>query len=108
MERILRCFWLLLAVLLVRVSAAEAACSSYGVDYSNGGAYYIDGSSNQYFSFITVFQGLGSRRISCEHDKLLMTRLQVAIRRASTQSLSGPMTTSMPARPSTPSRLAPR
>ncbi len=32
-------------------------CVSYGVDYANGGAYYIDGSSNQYFSFITVFQG---------------------------------------------------
>ena len=34
-----------------------AQCSSYGVDYANNGAYYIDGGSNQYFSFITVFQG---------------------------------------------------
>ncbi len=36
----------------------RADCASYGVDSSNGGAYYIDGSSNQYFSFITVFQGM--------------------------------------------------
>ncbi len=36
---------------------ARADCVSYGVDYSNGGAYYIDGTSNQYFSFVTVFQG---------------------------------------------------
>lgn len=49
--------WLGLGLLLGRVWAAEAACSSYGVDYSNGGAYLIDASSNQYFSFITVFQG---------------------------------------------------
>jgi hypothetical protein len=57
MEKVFRCCFVLLALLLVRVGATEAACSSYGVDYSNGGAYYIDGSSNQYFSFITVFQG---------------------------------------------------
>lgn len=64
MEKILRCCWLVLALLLARVEAAEAACSSYGVDYSNGGAYYIDGSSNQYFSFITVFQGCTQESIS--------------------------------------------
>ncbi|OIW28951.1 hypothetical protein CONLIGDRAFT_401496 [Coniochaeta ligniaria NRRL 30616] len=64
MEKILRCCWLVLVLLLVRVNAAEAACSSYGVDYSNGGAYYIDGSSNQYFSFITVFQGCTQESIS--------------------------------------------
>jgi hypothetical protein len=57
MEKILRSCWLVIALLLVRVAADAAACSSYGVDYSNGGSYYIDGSSNQYFSFITVFQG---------------------------------------------------
>ncbi|KAB5577570.1 hypothetical protein GE09DRAFT_1168517 [Coniochaeta sp. 2T2.1] len=64
MEKILRCCWLVLALLFARVRAAEAACSSYGVDYSNGGAYYIDGSSNQYFSFITVFQGCSQESIS--------------------------------------------
>lgn len=46
--------WVLLALLALR---ASGTCTSYGVDYSNGGSYYIDGSSNQYFSFVTVFQG---------------------------------------------------
>ena len=50
-----RYLWILLALLLTSV---RADCASYGVDYSNGGSYYIDGSSNQYFSFITVFQGM--------------------------------------------------
>lgn len=44
----------LLALVAVRVSAQ---CVSYGIDYANGGEYYIDASSNQYFSFVTVFQG---------------------------------------------------
>jgi hypothetical protein len=52
-----------LLVLLTFCMRALADCSSYGVDYANGGAYYIDGSSNQYFSFITVFQG--QRQSSC-------------------------------------------
>ncbi|KXX80841.1 hypothetical protein MMYC01_201899 [Madurella mycetomatis] len=46
--------WVVLLAFLIR---AGAACTSYGVDYSNNGAYYIDGSSNEYFTFITVFQG---------------------------------------------------
>ncbi|KAK0702629.1 hypothetical protein B0T21DRAFT_388046 [Apiosordaria backusii] len=45
-------------------SISVSACTSYGVDYSNGGAYYIDGSSNQYFSFINIFQGCGQESIS--------------------------------------------
>lgn len=49
-----RSLWALLTLLTLRVSAA---CTSYGVDYSNGGSYYIDGSSNDYFSFASVFQG---------------------------------------------------
>lgn len=64
MEKVLHTIWLLLAVLLARVSADTAACSSYGVDYSNGGSYYIDGSSNQYFSFNTVFQGCTQETLS--------------------------------------------
>jgi hypothetical protein len=75
MEKIIRSCWLVLALLLVRVNAAEAACSSYGVDYSNGGAYYIDGSSNQYFSFITVFQGWFPHEPSISSDKVLTTSL---------------------------------
>jgi hypothetical protein len=50
----LGCLWVPIVVLALH---ATAACTSYGVDYSNGGSYYIDAASNQYFSFITVFQG---------------------------------------------------
>ncbi len=46
--------WLLLGLLALR---ASADCVSYGVDFSSGGSYDIDRTSNQYFSFITVFQG---------------------------------------------------
>ncbi|KAH8878629.1 hypothetical protein GQ53DRAFT_86082 [Thozetella sp. PMI_491] len=55
-----RYLWVALAVLFVGV---RADCASYGVDYSNGGSYYIDGSSNQYFSFITIFQGCNQESI---------------------------------------------
>ncbi|KAK4466468.1 hypothetical protein QBC42DRAFT_335552 [Cladorrhinum samala] len=55
------CLWVLLSLLFLR---ATAACTSYGVDYSNGGAYYIDGASNQYFSFVTIFQGCTQEAIS--------------------------------------------
>ncbi|KAL1881424.1 hypothetical protein VTK73DRAFT_3942 [Phialemonium thermophilum] len=43
---------------------ARADCASYGVDYANGGSYSIDASSNQYFSFITVFQGCSEESIN--------------------------------------------
>ena len=49
-----RGLWALtLAALAIRVQA----CTSYGVDYANGGRYNIDSGSNQYFSFVSVFQG---------------------------------------------------
>ncbi|KAG7286386.1 hypothetical protein NEMBOFW57_008695 [Staphylotrichum longicolle] len=57
----LRHLWLLLGLVAPR---ASAACTSYGVDYSSGGSYYIDGTSNQYFSFVTVFQGCTQETIS--------------------------------------------
>ncbi|KAI2624860.1 hypothetical protein GGR54DRAFT_654590 [Hypoxylon sp. NC1633] len=38
-------------------SSALAACSSYGVDYVNGGSYDIDTTSNDKFTFTTIFQG---------------------------------------------------
>lgn len=44
-----------LAVFAVRGVLGQ--CQAYGVDFANGGSYYIDGGSNQYFSFISVFQG---------------------------------------------------
>ncbi|KAK3937407.1 hypothetical protein QBC46DRAFT_319704 [Diplogelasinospora grovesii] len=61
METTFRCLLVLLALFAPRV---RADCNSYGVDYSNGGSYYIDGSSNQYFTFITVFQGCTQESIS--------------------------------------------
>ncbi|KAH6842583.1 hypothetical protein B0I37DRAFT_436193 [Chaetomium sp. MPI-CAGE-AT-0009] len=56
----LGCLWAL-ALLGLR---ASAACTSYGVDFANGGAYNIDGESNEYFSFITVFQGCSRETVS--------------------------------------------
>ncbi|KAI0528232.1 hypothetical protein F5B22DRAFT_27530 [Xylaria bambusicola] len=35
---------------------ASAACAVYGVDYSNGGSYNIDPSSDASFTFTTIFQ----------------------------------------------------
>ncbi|KAI1868842.1 hypothetical protein JX265_006821 [Neoarthrinium moseri] len=54
----------LCALLVVFCSTVWAECQSYGVDYSNGGSYEIDASSNQYFSFETVFQGCAQEIIS--------------------------------------------
>ncbi|KAM7186302.1 hypothetical protein V8F20_011437 [Naviculisporaceae sp. PSN 640] len=61
MERVYRYLSVFLTLLALRVAAD---CTSYGVDYSNGGTYSIDVSSNQYFSFITVFQGCNQESIS--------------------------------------------
>ncbi|KAI0853094.1 hypothetical protein F5Y00DRAFT_257746 [Daldinia vernicosa] len=46
--------WLILSLFTLR---ALAACASYGVDYVNGGSYDIDASSNDNFTFTTIFQG---------------------------------------------------
>jgi hypothetical protein len=56
-----RSLFALLALLSVKVLAD---CVSYGIDYANGGAYYIDASSSQYFTFITVFQGCNQESIN--------------------------------------------
>jgi len=53
--------WVLFALLVLR---ASAACTSYGVDYANGGSYNIDAQSNEYFSFTSVFQGCSQETIS--------------------------------------------
>ena len=50
----LRPLLVLFSILAARVLGQ---CTSYGIDYANGGQYYIDASSNDYFSFVTVFQG---------------------------------------------------
>ncbi|KAI0189183.1 hypothetical protein EV127DRAFT_470810 [Xylaria flabelliformis] len=36
---------------------ASAACTVYGVDYSNGGSYNIDATSDELFTFTSIFQG---------------------------------------------------
>ncbi|KAM7221354.1 hypothetical protein V8F06_003322 [Rhypophila decipiens] len=63
MELVYRYLSLLLALLTLGV-AAQSQCTSYGVDYQNQGTYSIDSTSNQYFSFITVFQGCSQETIS--------------------------------------------
>ncbi|KAL7623435.1 hypothetical protein AAE478_007117 [Parahypoxylon ruwenzoriense] len=49
--------WVMLGLFILRALAAPAACSSYGVDYVNGGSYDIDSSSSDDFTFTTMFQG---------------------------------------------------
>lgn len=61
METGFRWAWVLLAFLALRV---QADCTSYGVDFANGGSYNIDSTSNQYFTFTTVFQGCNQESIS--------------------------------------------
>ncbi|PKS05756.1 hypothetical protein jhhlp_007585 [Lomentospora prolificans] len=61
MAATLRSFATLFALLAVRVMAD---CVSYGIDYANGGQYYIDASSIQYFSFVSVFQGCSQEAIN--------------------------------------------
>ncbi|CAI4212267.1 unnamed protein product [Parascedosporium putredinis] len=61
MAATLRSFAVLFALMAVRVMAD---CVSYGIDYANGGQYYIDASSVQYFSFVSVFQGCTSEAVN--------------------------------------------
>lgn len=46
--------WLCLGLFALR---ASADCSVTGLDYTNGGSYLIDASSNQQFAFTSLFQG---------------------------------------------------
>ncbi|KAI1344678.1 hypothetical protein F5Y15DRAFT_756 [Xylariaceae sp. FL0016] len=41
-----------------------ADCSVYGIDYSNGGSYNIDASSDDYFTFTSVFEGCEQETIN--------------------------------------------
>lgn len=47
----------LLVLLAALAAQVMGQCTSYGIDYANGGQYYIDASLDEYFSFVTVFQG---------------------------------------------------
>ncbi|XXH03349.1 hypothetical protein Hte_009747 [Hypoxylon texense] len=49
-----RSLWLVISLFTLK---ALAACSSYGVDYVNGGSYDVDATSNDNFTFTTIFQG---------------------------------------------------
>ncbi|KAI1121510.1 hypothetical protein F5Y10DRAFT_288422 [Nemania abortiva] len=53
-------FCLLAGYLALR---ASAACTVYGVDYSNGGSYNIDTSSDSLFSFTSIFQGCAQESV---------------------------------------------
>ncbi|KAI1475477.1 hypothetical protein F4774DRAFT_413782 [Daldinia eschscholtzii] len=52
--------WLFIGLFTLRVTAD---CASYGVDYVNGGSYDIDASSNDNFTFTTIFQGCGQESV---------------------------------------------
>ncbi|KAI1441706.1 hypothetical protein F5Y02DRAFT_430826 [Annulohypoxylon stygium] len=53
--------WLIIGLFTLRVLAQ---CSSFGVDYVNGGSYDIDSSSNNNFTFTTIFQGCDQESIT--------------------------------------------
>ncbi|KAI1098471.1 hypothetical protein F4804DRAFT_122926 [Jackrogersella minutella] len=57
----IRSLWLIIGLLALR---ALAQCSSYGVDYVNGGSYDIDSSSNNNFTFTTIFQGCDQESVT--------------------------------------------
>ncbi|KAI0842463.1 hypothetical protein F5Y06DRAFT_128052 [Hypoxylon sp. FL0890] len=50
----IRSLWFIIGLFALRTLAQ---CSSYGVDYVNGGSYDIDSTSNDNFTFTTIFQG---------------------------------------------------
>ncbi|KAI2466668.1 hypothetical protein F4781DRAFT_345952 [Annulohypoxylon bovei var. microspora] len=54
-------FWFIIGLFSLR---ALAQCSSYGVDYVNGGSYDIDSSSNNNFTFTTIFQGCDQESVT--------------------------------------------
>ncbi|KAI1462861.1 hypothetical protein F4805DRAFT_472071 [Annulohypoxylon moriforme] len=53
--------WLFIGLFALR---ALAQCSSFGVDYVNGGSYDIDSSSNNNFTFTTIFQGCDQETVT--------------------------------------------
>ncbi|KAI1207352.1 uncharacterized protein F4807DRAFT_435485 [Annulohypoxylon truncatum] len=57
----IRSLWLVVGLFALKVLAQ---CSSYGVDYVNGGSYDIDSSSNKNFTFTTIFQGCDQETIT--------------------------------------------
>ncbi|KAI1136175.1 hypothetical protein F5Y05DRAFT_113097 [Hypoxylon sp. FL0543] len=50
----IRSLWFMISLFAI---GALTQCSSYGVDYVNGGSYDVDSTSNDNFTFTTIFQG---------------------------------------------------
>lgn len=47
-----------LALFLFDIHQTSAECQSYGVDYVDGGSYFINTESPDYFSFVSEFEGM--------------------------------------------------
>lgn len=47
----------LAALLILFVVRCLGNCMSYGVDYTNGGSFFLDNESLEVFSFTTAFYG---------------------------------------------------
>jgi hypothetical protein len=45
-------------LLLGRITLVEAGCLSYGVDFVDGGSYFINTASLDYFNFTSYFEGM--------------------------------------------------
>ena len=63
MARLVRSLAAAVAVLSL-ASGVVADCQSYGIDYANGGSYYIDGGSTDQFTFLSTFSGCNDENIS--------------------------------------------
>lgn len=48
---------LLSLALLNIIAFVEGTCESYGVDFTNGGSYFIDDTEAVDFTFLTQFEG---------------------------------------------------
>jgi hypothetical protein len=62
-----------MGALLVSVSAQGAGdyggdgqCTCSGLDYTDGGSYLVDGSSDHDFTFTSVFSGMMARSLSSQ------------------------------------------
>jgi hypothetical protein len=53
--RISTCYFL-----IILYKHVYATCQSYGVDFVDGGSYFININSPDYFSFVTEFDGMTS------------------------------------------------
>lgn len=49
-------------MLVLQAAADLGTCKCTGIDYSNGGSYLVDGSSDENFTFTSVFEGEFERR----------------------------------------------